>query len=855
MAQLNFDIMSASKALVDRPVQRTLKKRRLPADLVPEPERMSKKRMRPEQGRNGVRTLPLFSCRHCMKTRRCEGLCRRWMAWIRRKVNDFLPQLVQDAVRTFFSLRLAQLQGFDSSDFTEPEIMEAAAWLEEPEARSMFAWIEQKEDTKRIDNFANLEAASKDKDIVQRLKVALIHWHRQIKEENLRFLNFLKEPCEKLAEATPPEIPAILPELLNYVRMIWSISTHYQKEDRISGLLRKMSNEIIKRCQATIDLSDIFAGKVETSMVKLQQCIDCGREWKRAYQKTVRLLSKNTDRPWTFPEGSIFLQIDAFVQRCCDLLEVCQGLQQFACRFRGQAMPAFGGTKAGDQKWGGPKGEISNSLNEIEEPLREFRYRLPLSLSALKSQLRSTTDVCLTENFLKNLQRLQPPYVDYDILDVRAPKWPDHFGAFKNQMRDLEAESSTDAQKLPTLPIIQGHPQFAGPALAVRGLMLRIQQQMAELDQLCYLEPCREQEGCRDIFNTLHGNMETFVLTTFQDWVQELKSEFAGEAGGQDQDYSHIYQSTLQETISSKFKGGLLECNFDKELLKMFQEEPFSPAQLSTSCCVIGAVFEMRCLRQDLSVPEVVPYAAHELAGHRDKLRVLREHVLRVVRDYNQIMSALLPEERRLFNHLIRTLDRKIGPGLTKFNWTSDGIKEFFECAKVYEWVKQFKRNNTEILGVCKKLSELHMIKIEKKTVHRDDEFRDVQEAILPERRREEVKCEFNKSLCKMTELMLGSYSFFETHPPDIQREWKSYVDKVDKSIKEALRKAVKTSLQDLCKALNGDTKTEPSPLFKIQAVLDEPWLATFPQNHPTVHRVAQQRPTAILRLPDAARM
>ena len=34
------------------------------------------------------------------------------------------------------------------------------------------------------------------------------------------------------------------------------------------------------------------------------------------------------------------------------------------------------------------------------------------------------------------------------------------------------------------------------------------------------------------------------------------------------------------------------------------------------------------------------------------------------------------------------------------------------------------------------------------------------------------------ESLCKITELMLGSYSFFESHPPDIQREWKSYVDK-----------------------------------------------------------------------------
>ena len=34
---------------------------------------------------------------------------------------------------------------------------------------------------------------------------------------------------------------------------------------------------------------------------------------------------------------------------------------------------------------------------------------------------------------------------------------------------------------------------------------------------------------------------------------------------------------------------------------------------------------------------KVVPYAAHELAGQRDKLRVLREHVLRVVARQNTI--------------------------------------------------------------------------------------------------------------------------------------------------------------------------------------------------------------------------
>ncbi|CAK9098663.1 unnamed protein product [Durusdinium trenchii] len=296
------------------------------------------------------------------------------------------------------------------------------------------------------DNFANLEAASKDKDIVQRcltlrsskavqdivhltltvkrLKVALIHWHRQIKEvttqqdsanegenngpldeiefwnardkilnfkrfENLRFLNFLKEPCEKLAEATPPEIPAILPELLNYVRMIWSISTHYQKEDRISGLLRKMSNEIIKRCQATIDLSDIFAGKVETSMVKLQQCIDCGREWKRAYQKTVRP--------------------DHF-------------------------------------------GAFKNQMRDLEA--RHFQ----VINSAFEGVGTVQTACQVLDSFYQLAQRER-------VKAFVEKKGETLYNIFLSELNHNIKKEFDQFRKLPSLPIIQGHPQYAGPAI------------------------------------------------------------------------------------------------------------------------------------------------------------------------------------------------------------------------------------------------------------------------------------------------------------------------------------------------------------------------------------------------------
>lgn len=69
-------------------------------------------------------------------------------------------------------------------------------------------------------------------------------------ENNLDFLNSLFDSCRQLEKATPREIPSILPSLLNRVRMIWEHSDFYNSQERISGLLHKISNEIIKRCKS-----------------------------------------------------------------------------------------------------------------------------------------------------------------------------------------------------------------------------------------------------------------------------------------------------------------------------------------------------------------------------------------------------------------------------------------------------------------------------------------------------------------------------------------------------------------------------------------------------------------------------
>ena len=98
-------------------------------------------------------------------------------------------------------------------------------------------------------------------------------------QDNLRFLNILTEPCEQLAAAAPKDIPAILPGLLNRIRVIGTVSRKYTSPERLTGLLRKVSNEIINRCRASISISEIFDGDVKGEEAHLQQSIAACESW------------------------------------------------------------------------------------------------------------------------------------------------------------------------------------------------------------------------------------------------------------------------------------------------------------------------------------------------------------------------------------------------------------------------------------------------------------------------------------------------------------------------------------------------------------------------------------------------
>ena len=102
-------------------------------------------------------------------------------------------------------------------------------------------------------------------------------------ENNLKVLFVLKDPCHELADCKPPEVAKILPRILNIIRVIWTNSEYYNTNERLTAMFRKLSNEIIRRCCASINLDKIFDGFVTSSKRALHECIDCCINWKEMY--------------------------------------------------------------------------------------------------------------------------------------------------------------------------------------------------------------------------------------------------------------------------------------------------------------------------------------------------------------------------------------------------------------------------------------------------------------------------------------------------------------------------------------------------------------------------------------------
>ncbi|CAG5134523.1 unnamed protein product, partial [Candidula unifasciata] len=630
-------------------------------------------------------------------------------------------------------------------------------------------------------------------------------------ESNLKFLSVLKDPCHELADAKPKDIPKLLPKILNLIRMIWVNSDFFNSREKLTGILRKMSNEIIRRCCAEIDLDKIFEGYVVSGKQTLHECIECCEHWKAIYDRISKLHHKYSNHGWLLDKSSIFAQVDAFIQRCKDMLEVCEAQFHFARQMDGNKleMPQFAGQKGN---------EIIQSLMEIESQFEKYLF------------------------FLQSQKK--------NILDVKAASWHDSYNRFRAGMKDLEVmmqnticaafdsvrtvvgavevldvfmhlssreaiRRTIDKKTVETFNLFNeelnavkkelsskkyaltpSHTKFSGSAHWARLLKNRVTRSMNALDQAHFLPQIGTGEEVRLQYKSLIAALDEYIRKTYYEWTHKAEKE-NNISEGKSSEPNKLLEIPLM--CRSHERPPMLDLNFNRQLVKMFQELYYWERLL----------FE-------------VPHFAVEIYAKKDDLRILRENMLLVVREYNRIIAALSIEERGLFKERIKFLDKRLHPGLTKLFWTAKGTIEFFitecrnHCNTVQEIVDSYKIANDNISVICVKISELLLVKIDHKVVYENLQF-DEDQAKHREHTSKKLK-EMHESIVATLNL---SFEVYKNDGPDVQQHWYRYTEKMDKMLEEAFRLNVKWSLQELSKSINGDGKSAPNPLFKVKVILE----------------------------------
>lgn len=151
--------------------------------------------------------------------------------------------------------------------------------------------------------------------------------------DNSKFLLTIERHLKILQMAKSFQaVTVMLPNLMQGLKTIWTMSKYYNKDERFVPLMEKIVNEIIDRVRQTIDITTLFTSH---SLIEGKDLCHQAKylllQWKIEYQN-IRSKLENDQRAfltWNFDYRILFDRTDYMSQICDDLIRMSLNLQEF----------------------------------------------------------------------------------------------------------------------------------------------------------------------------------------------------------------------------------------------------------------------------------------------------------------------------------------------------------------------------------------------------------------------------------------------------------------------------------------------------------------------------------------------
>lgn len=153
-------------------------------------------------------------------------------------------------------------------------------------------------------------------------------------KDNMKYLSTLERFMEPLYSGQPTQILDCLPSLMNAVKMIHTISRHYNTTTRMTKLFMKITNQMINTCKVAINANDaserIWKQEPAKLLSTLELCLRLNEQYQEQYRQVKeKLVTMPKGKQFDFSETQIFGKFDLFCRRVIKLIDLFSTVEQF----------------------------------------------------------------------------------------------------------------------------------------------------------------------------------------------------------------------------------------------------------------------------------------------------------------------------------------------------------------------------------------------------------------------------------------------------------------------------------------------------------------------------------------------
>ncbi|RVE54736.1 hypothetical protein evm_000503 [Chilo suppressalis] len=641
-------------------------------------------------------------------------------------------------------------------------------------------------------------------EIIQKIKEAT---------SNIEYLQVIKQPCAVLeCVIDPDEISKHIPQIINLFRFIWMESPFYNSEARITNLFKALSNQIIILCRTYIKLDDLFNGQTKKALGEFSKCIDCCKKYREIYDVMAEAHNDVNPGSWELDTGSIFNYIDSFVQRCFDMLDVCNCMIIFGRidELEEVSKPMFAGAHGEnfENKCEQIEHMFSNALDDIRavaptildvqapswyDEVLHFRTIIKDIEIIIENLVETVFEgVNHVEEAVIALYSLNSYSKRKNLKRIFKRKTAEVWAMFSEEVQEAKKDMvSTRSQHPADLPC------FSGRAVVLQMRKNRlVYLKKIMTDASVWLLPCSNSEDVIMHVNRLMGAIDVAVRELWISWTHNL-DEKCGVG--------------LNRTLMRKSaeNPGLMECNIDVNILELCKEASHW---------------------ENLGLD--IPLHAFQVYMKMKTVFYVYESVLAVVKGYNKIIDSLSDEERLLFKPLITACEKKVQPGITKLTWTSTMSDAYIadcvvQIGELQDFLTTYKNCNINLVKLMERICDTPLVEFD---IYNVFELGNLRANI---RRMQMTAVDKILEMYKeIVTYLIIVYEGFEAYITQMAEYWIKYVRRYDRLLEDAVRLAIKATMQNMYKCVHGDGTMAPSPLIKMKLYLTDKDIIYLPDKN-----------------------